>query len=110
VGLRDCGPYVIGSRECRWSDQSGEVHLCAPESDNVLLLDEESAEDQSRAHECTCRYQISQTKWPSVAGPRECWWSDQSGEVHLCVPESDSVLLLDEESAGDQNRAKECTC
>jgi len=99
VGPRDCRRNVVGPRECRWSDQCGEVHLCARESENVLLFNEESAGYQSGAKECACRSQRLQTRcgWikrVQVVGP--------SGAVHMCAPESDNVLLLDEESAGSK--------
>jgi len=108
VGLRDCRQDVVGPRECRWSDQCGEVHLCVPESGN-RLLDEESAGVPSGENESTCRSQRLQTrcgrtKRVQVVGP--------SREVHLCAPECGNVLPLDEESAlaGDKSGAQECTC
>jgi hypothetical protein len=84
VGTRDCRKDVVGPRECRRSDQCGEVHVCAPESGS-RLLDEESAGVQSRENECTCRSQRQQkrcgrTKRVQVVGP--------SGEVHLCARET----------------------
>jgi hypothetical protein len=47
-----------------------------------------------------------------VVGPRECRWSDQA-EKCTCVHErreSENVLLFNEESAGAQSGAKDCTC
>jgi hypothetical protein len=92
------------------------VHLLVLETADKMWLDQESAGGQTNVEKCTSVHQRVQgfkaEQMSAPVGPRD-YRQDVVGpsrEVHLCAPECGNVLPLDEESAGDQSGAQECTC